>query len=79
MGHWSCANKVLRLSAHLASIVLLVLSVFILALGLFLTIEHGELLLELVVLHAKFTTDRHQTTQAVNIVLVLLVNLFIDL
>ena len=79
LGHWSCSNKALRLSAHLTGIVLLVLSVFILSLGLLLTIEHGELLLELVVLHAKFTTDRHETTQAVNIVLILLVNLLIDL
>ena len=78
LGHWSCANKALRLSAHLAGIILLVLGVFILALGFFLTIKHGQLLLELVVLHAKFTSDRHKTTQAVNIVLILLVNLFID-
>ena len=79
LGHWSSANKALRLSAHLAAIVLLVLGVFILSLGLLLTIQHAKLLLELVILHTEFAADRHKTTQAVNIVLVLLINLLIDL
>ena len=57
LGHWGCADEALRLSALHASIVLLVLGVFILAFGLLLTIQHGELLLELVVLHAEFTAD----------------------
>lgn len=64
--------------AH-ASIVLLVLGVFVLALRFLLTVEHGKLFLELVVLHTKLATDGNETAQAVNVILVLLVDLFVDL
>ena len=68
----------LLLSAH-ALIVLLVLRVLVLPLGLLLTIEHRQLLLELVVLHAQLSTNGDEAAQTVDIVLVVLVNLLVDL
>lgn len=77
LGNWCGAYEALLLSTH-PLVVLLILSILVLALGFFFTIEHGQFLLERVVLHAEFTADRHQTTQAINVVLVFLVDFFID-
>ena len=80
LSNWCRSDELLLLLAtHLASTVLLVLRVLVLSLGLLFTVKHRKLLLELVVLHAKLTADRDQAAQAVNVVLVLLVDLLVDL
>ena len=74
-----------RCSAHellvswLSLVVLLVLSILVLSLGLFLTIKHGKLLLELVILHAELTSDGHKTSEAINVILVFFIDLLVDL
>jgi len=74
-----CANKALLLVVAHAGIILLILGVLVLSLCLFLTIKHGKTLLELVVLHAELATDGNKAAQAVNVVLVLLVDLLVHL
>jgi len=64
------------LSAHLA-VVLLVLRIFVLALGLFFTVQHSELLLELVVLHSEFSSDGDESAETVNVVLVIFVDFLV--
>ena len=76
--HRCCSNEALLLAAH-ACIVLLVLGVLILPLGLLLAIEHGKALLELVKLHAELATNRHKAAKAVDVVLVLFVDLLVNL
>ena len=77
--HRRSSNKaLLLLSAH-TLVVLLVLGVLVLPLGLFLSIQHGQLLLKLVVFHAELAPDRDETAQAVDIVLVVLVDLLVHL
>lgn len=65
------------MTAH-PCIVLLILCIFILALGFFFTIKHGKAFLEVIELHAKLTTYGHKSTKTVNIVLVFFVDLFVD-
>ena len=61
------------------SIVLLVLRVLVLAFRFFLTVQQRQLLLKLVELHAELTADGDEAAEAVYVVLMLLVNLFVDL
>lgn len=56
-----------------------VLLVLVLAASFFLTVEHHQLLGILLVLHAKLLTDLDKTTQTVNVVRVLLIDLLVNL
>ena len=72
------AHIVVEASATL-EVALWVLCVLVLTLGFFITIESHQLLTEVRVLHSKLLADLNEASQAVNIILVLLVDLFVDL
>ena len=72
-----CLLLHLLLLLHLVSLrILLVLE---LAASFIFSVEHHEFLSVLLVLHAKLLPDLHKAAQAVNIVLVLVINLLVDL
>ena len=64
--------------AH-ALVVLLVLSILVLSLSLLFTIKHRKLLLELVVFHTKLTSDGNESAQAIDVILILFVDLLVHL
>jgi hypothetical protein len=73
-------NRSLRSAAHIAvAVVLLVLSVFILTLRLLFSIHNHQLLTELSVFHAELLSDLDETSEAVDVVLVVLVDVFVHL
>jgi len=72
-------ESLVSLSSLVGSVLLRVLLVLVLALGFLFTIEDHEFLTEMLVLHAQFLADLNKTAQAVNVVLVFFVNLFVDL
>lgn len=67
----------LLLLAHRTA-VLLVLSVFILPLCLFFTVQHCKFFLELTVLHAELSPNRDESAETVNVVLVFRINFLVD-
>ena len=79
LSHRGGANKALLLLLAHSLVVLLVLCVFVLPLRFLFTIQHRELFLFFIVLQAKLTPDRNETSQTVNVILVLLVDLLVDL
>ena len=78
LSHWGSADEALLLTSC-ARIVLLVLGILVLPLGFLFTVKHGEALLELVKLHTELATDGDKTTEAIDVVLVLLINFLVHL
>ena len=58
---------------------MLVLSVFILAFGFFLSVKNHQLFTELGVFHAKLFSNLNEASKAVDVILVVLIDVFIDL
>jgi len=80
LGDRSRSNEALLLvTASHTRIILLVLRILILSLRFFLTVQHSKPLLELVILHAELSANRDESAEAVDVVLVLLVDLLVDL
>ena len=81
LGDWSRADKVsglLSASHIVCTIEVLVLGILILTLGLLFTIKEGQLLLELIELHTELTADRDETTEAIDVVWVFVIDFLID-
>ena len=83
LGHWRSSNEVGGLggAAHITrrSTVVLVLGVLVLPLCFLFTVQEGELLLELVEFHAKLAANGDETSQAIDVVRVLLIDLLVHL
>ena len=58
---------------------MLVLSVFILAFGFFFSVQNHQLFTELGVFHTKLFSNLNEASKAVDVILVVLIDVFIDL